>query len=412
WNAANGWANLTASWTSSRGVYVNDSSATVVSATYYLRQGSSQLASTVGTVSGVSLYGTMAPGVAAVSISTTWVPGTPTSLGFSAVTTAGFTASWTNAVGGTLTNVTVLVGTSCGTWSQTISAGVVTTRTIGTLAAATPYCVGVEDWSASGHSGILYGNQTTLPATPSGLSFFSATSGGFSLTWTNSAGTLANVTVLIGTTCGTWSQRNSVGVVSSYAVTGLAASTPYCVGVQDWSSGGAGGILYGNETTASGGGGGGGGGGGSATSAPTDLIILSHTSTSVSLTWKNPLGLSGDVITYGTDCNTTTQALTVNSTSSYTVTGLGTSTTYCFKVYGVPTGGGTTSPTNVAFVTTDPPTTCFLVCPPTTTSGWTNVFGVFLLVLGAVLLLMRKFGFGGLVMVAGIFTVVVSGVVL
>lgn len=264
----------------------------------------------------------------------TTLPNAVTGIASGALTSTTASVSWVNP-SGTPTNITIYVGTSCSGAAriQSNSAGVVTTLLITGLLGAHTYCVAAQAFSAGGASTTLdFTNLTTLPGVPTGLTFSADAVAGFTATWTNPSGTLANLTVYVGTTCAAAAriQSNSAGVVTHYGVTGLSGATAYCVGIQAFSSSGAGGIVYGNETTLPG--------------TPTSLAAPTIGTTSVGLTWTNPSGtLANLTVLYGTSCTGQTQ-LSAGVVTSYSVTGLTAGVSYCFGVSAWSAGGrgGTT----------------------------------------------------------------------
>lgn len=254
----------------------------------------------------------------------TTLPGPVTSLVVSSVTTTQITMGWSNPTG-TITNDSLLLGTSCGSLSSGASLGVATTANPGGLNPATTYCLTITAWSSSGAGAATYVNGTTLPSVVTGLVLTAISSTSLGASWINPAGSLVNLTVTAATGgCGSPVQTVSASVVSSYTLTGLTASTSYCVGVQAWSAGGGGGVIYTNGTTLS---------GASLPKAPTNLALTSVTTITVGLSWKNPAGsLTKNTIIYGFTCLVLTGSVTISAAVSYTITSLAPSTTYCFEI--------------------------------------------------------------------------------
>ncbi len=86
-------------------------------------------------------------------------------------------------------------------------------------------------------------------------------------------------------------------------------------------------------------------------SGPTNLTVTSHTSSTIGLSWKNPAGsLVNDTVWYGASCTTLKTPLSMGgAATSYMVTGLTPSTSYCFAVQAFNSRGG--SPLSVTLST-------------------------------------------------------------
>ncbi len=167
--------------------------------------------------------------------SCTTTPGAPTGLAASGTTSSGTNLSWTPDTAPpncTISGYTVLRnGTSIGTATGTSFA-------VSGLSASTSYRFTVEATDANGTSGpsaavnvtTLANSCTTKPSAPTGLAASGTTSSGTSLSWTPDTPpqncTISSYTVLqngssIGTATGT-----------SFAVSGLSASTSYSFTVE------------------------------------------------------------------------------------------------------------------------------------------------------------------------------------
>jgi phenolic acid decarboxylase len=254
----------------------------------------------------------------------TTLPNAPTTLSFSSVTSSGFTLSWTNP-GGTLVSDSVAYGTSCGSLGAVGGSSVRGSQALSSLAAATSYCVEVTASSAGGASPGLWGNQTTLPSAPTGLSFSSVTASSFTVSWTNPSGTLTSVALEYGTSCGSLSAAGGSSIRATQSLASLAGATSYCVEVRASSAGGASAGLWGNQTTLP--------------DAPSGLTFSSVTNASVTVSWSNPSGvLTGVTVRYGTGCGSLS---TVGSgtRSSQALTSLAGATRYCVEVYDSSAGG-------------------------------------------------------------------------
>jgi hypothetical protein len=171
------------------------------------------------------------------------VPSAPTSLAYVSASRTSITLSWTNP-GGSLVNDTLYwkAGSSCSTGATGISASVATTYTVGSLTAGTEYCFTVSAWSNGGQSAdasaVTGFTQGATPPSPTGLVTFSIGTTWANIGWTNPSGyTLFNDTVYWkSSTCGpSWPNSHSAGAVTvAYNITGLTASSTYCVTVTAW----------------------------------------------------------------------------------------------------------------------------------------------------------------------------------
>ena len=251
----------------------------------------------------------------------------PTGLRVGHVTTTSIPLSWINPQG-TLLNDTVYQGPSCGIYSTNVSLGNATTSylVVG-LAPATSYCFAVSSWNATGQSPLsapVVG--TTLPDAPSALTLTAVTETTASLTWKNPSGSLVNDTLFWSPgSCGSFSHAVSTdGATTSATVTGLTQGTRYCITVEAWSAGGnSSGSNAVNLLTSQ------------VPGAPTGLTAVHTSTTSVALTWTNPVGdgLLNDTVYQGTSCGEYTIRNSLGiSGSAYTATGLASATAYCFAV--------------------------------------------------------------------------------
>jgi hypothetical protein len=206
-----------------------------------------------------------APVVAATSGAL--VPAAPTGIGVTGFTTSSVSLSWTNPAGGGLVNDTVWVGTGCGSWSWTNSTkGATTSFTVPYLGSGTPFCFAVQAYNGTGGSPlsapvVVATSGALVPAAPTGIGVTGFTTSSVSLSWTNpGGGGLVNDTVWYSTSCGPISTPLSVGVVTSYTVTGLSAGTRYCLSIQAFNSTGGGPLSPSASATTSSSSGGGGSG--------------------------------------------------------------------------------------------------------------------------------------------------------
>lgn len=344
--------SLQFSWTNPAGTLSNDSIAwTTTACTGSWSFGSLGVttATTLGGLASATKYclafqaysssGASAP----IFTNETTLPLAVTGITITALTSTGFHVSWTNP-SGTLANISIFYGTSCSTLGTHSSLGVVTSTTLPGLTSATTYCVEIQAWTTTGNGAPAFSNGTTVPATPTGLAVTVTTSSSLAFTWTNSVGTIANVTVVLGTSCGTWTVRVSAGVVTQYTAAGLAAGTTYCIAVYDWSSSGAGGLEFTNGTTSA-----------STLLAPSGVVVSAVAPASVSLSWINPYGTVSSVsVFWGLQCNALAWTATFGDVTTATITTLQQSTTYCFEVEALGPGVGGTNSTAVTATTSGP----------------------------------------------------------
>lgn len=284
--------------------------------------------SNLGGLAGATLYSVQvtawsAGGESALSScvpATTWA-GLASGLAIAATTSTSISLSWSNP-SGTIANDTAYRSTTACSTSVATNAGVVTSNSFGGLAGATTYCLGVQAWSSSGTGGTVWINGTTRPGAVTGLGFTVVGSSSLQVGWTNPSGTLVNISLSVGTVCGTWTQTFSLGVVASDWISGLAASTSYCVGVTAYSSSGAGSTSTATNSTM-----------GAAPRAPTGLTVTSVGINSVTLGWKNPPGtLTKSAVFWGYRCDALAWSTTFGPSTAYAVSSLVSSTTYCFRV--------------------------------------------------------------------------------
>lgn len=299
----------------------------------------------------------------------TTLPGTPTSLAVSSVTATGISISWTNP-SGALVNNTVYrwVGGVCtGTVTATSIGFVATSNTQSGLSGATEYAMEVAAWSnggSSGTTGCVTG--TTLPAAPTSLGATSVTVTSLTLTWANPSGTLANLTVIYGTSCGALTSKISAGVATSASVTGLTGATTFCFEVAAWSTGGEGAFSSSfQQTTLPG--------------SITGLAVSSFTATGVTIGWTNPSGvIANNTVFYGTSCSSLTTHISAGTVTSYAATGLSGATSFCFEVSAWSSSGMGAVSSSVSQVTLPGAITGLSATATTSTSitwSWTNPGG-------------------------------------
>jgi chitinase len=302
--------------------------------------------------------------------SCTTTPSAPTGLSASGTTSSGTNLSWsadTAPTNCTISSYTVLEnGTSIGTATGTSFA-------VSGLAASTAYSFTVEATDSNGTSGpssaasitTLANSCTTVPGVPSGLAASGTTSSGTNLSWSTDTPpancTISNYTVLengtsIGTATGT-----------SFAVSGLAASTSYSFTVKatdaDGTSGASSAVSVTTQSS----------GGGSCATAWSSTQVYTQGMTA---------SVSGEnyVANYWTEGNNpSTNNGGAGSGEPWTATGACSS---CSAAPAVPTGlaasGTSSSGTDLSWSAVTPPAGCTVsykvlqsstvIASPTTTS--------------------------------------------
>jgi hypothetical protein len=341
--------------------------------------------STSGTVTGLSPatdycysvieWNATGRGPAASTVTAYTVPAQTTSFTCPTVTLTTFACSWTNSASGSggASNVSMyyFTGSACSGTATGLSLGVVTSKTVAGLAGATEYSVEIADWSPAGTGPVsACVHATTLAGTVTGLSVGSISTTGFTASWTNPAGTIANDTVATtATSCtGTWSYISLGASGTSQVVTGLASATKYCVAVLAWSSSGTSGPAFTNGTTIP--------------TAPTSLMVGTPTTSSLIASWLNPGGALVNDSVYrwvGSSCSgsVTTTSLGAASTVS-SQTALVEATAYSFEVAAWSSGGTSAVSSCVTAFTIPTNPTGLAVASVTTTSisfSWLNPGG-------------------------------------
>ena len=303
------------------------------------------------------------------------LPASPTALIVSSVTTTTITLGWTNP-SGAVVNDTVYrwVGGSCsGTVHATSLGSAGTSNTQTGLSAATEYSFEVQAWS-SGGSGVVSScvQGWTIPTAPTGVSVGTPTTTSLTVLWTNSAGTLVNITVYywVGASCsGTASNVNLASTsATSSVVGGLSGATEYSFEVADWSAGGSSAASSCATGT-------------TLPVAPTGLSVTGDTTMSISLSWANPPGSLVNVSLYewtGASCSGSATGFSLGVVTAGTAGSLTAATQYSFEVAGWSASGtGSTSSCVTGVTTPLAPTGLTVGAVTTTTLGlsWSNPSG-------------------------------------
>jgi predicted phage tail protein len=197
---------------------------------------------------------------------------------------------------------------------------------------------------------LVTGSAPAVPAAPTGLAATAASTSQINLTWldSNSAENGFKIERCTGAGCTDFAQIATVaGNVTSYANTGLAASTSYSYRVRAFSA--AGESDYSNAASA-------------VTqsvptlpAAPTNLIATAVSRNQINLTWTdNATNETGFKIERckGSTCTNFAQIATVGANAtSYSSIGLSSNTTYRFRVRAY-NATGNSSYSNIAAATT------------------------------------------------------------
>jgi endoglucanase len=198
-------------------------------------------------------------------------------------------------------------------------------------------------------------STSTPPATPTGLAATATSASQIQLTWSPSSSAGVTYTVFSGTSSGATNTVVASGVNStSYAATGLTASTTYYFTIKAVSAGGTSGASNQASATTQ---------PATGTSAPANLVATAASSTQIGLTWNASTTSGATYSVYsGTTAGAASNLLASGiSGTSYQATGLQASTTYYFVVKAV--AGGTASPaSNQASATTTTATTSSAAC--------------------------------------------------
>ena len=321
WHSSGGAVNLTASLTSSRAIYFNDSSATT-GKLYDFKVNSVITSTSTASAGKVSFVLSFVGSDTLAIVEDTGgggVPKAPTSAVASLVTVSGFTLSWTNPPG-TLTNLTVYWGVvpGCSSPAFSLSAGIVTTHAVTGLTGATAYNTLARAWNSTGEgppSNCVA--VTTLPGAPTSLTATAISGTRIDLSWVNPTGTLVDDHVLVfsGGSCSVGGAPIDIGHPgTSQSVTGLSSGNTYSFEAVAYSAGGAGAASSCAAATTQ-----------SVPTAPTGVTISLVAVTSFTVSWTPPHGTVVNYTLYwGTTaaCAGTRSKASVGVTTSHGVSGL------------------------------------------------------------------------------------------
>ena len=223
------------------------------------------------------------------------------------------------------------------------------TESINTTVAAGTYIVAISSDGSYGDVGQYTFSGTVVappPTTPTGLNATAASTSAINLSWTDTAGDETGFTVFRSTDDTNWTQ---IGTTTSttYQDTGLGSATLYYYRICATNSSGSSGFTTpASATTQT-----------APPAAPTSLIATATSTTAISLNWTdNSNNETGFFVERSTDDSTWTQIASVNANvTTYSDSGLSSSTTYYYRVR-ANNAGGNSAYTNVSNATTQTPT--------------------------------------------------------
>ena len=273
------------------------------------------------------------------------VPGAPTALSIKSITGSGSSLSWkapTDNGGSPIYDYQVEVSRAGEDNWVLIDHPESTNKTynLSGLAPGVSYEVRVSAVNAAGYSEFAEGTFTTTvvkPQSPTGLSAVDVSPTGLTLAWSlpasNGGSALTDYKVEVSSNCTSFTAINHTpSNALGFDVNNLAAGTKYCFRVSAKNSAGYSNVSEVIQVVTS----------GNAPAAPTALRVTNKTKTSIALGWaaatvENGSKVRNYVVTYSADQGTTwtTVRKPISTSTSLTVTGLHSATTYWFKVAAV-----------------------------------------------------------------------------
>ncbi|HEY1197130.1 MAG TPA: fibronectin type III domain-containing protein [Thermoplasmata archaeon] len=266
-------------------------------------------------------------------------PAAPTGLAATALSTTEIGLSWTNPSGSVTDNhVYIWVAASCSNSpNEAIDLGGNYTSYAATpLAPSTDYSFEVTA-STSGGEGPPSNCATAMTQSlgpPTGLAATALSTTEIGLSWTDPSGTLTDNTIYfwVAASCSGSQGGPPIdlgGVFTTYSFTDLTPSTNYSFEVTA-STSGVEGPPSNCVTTIT-----------PPPGAPTGLTATVVSAHKIDLSWTNPWGTltANTVYEYSSSCSTLLNTYVIGVATTYTATGLKSSTTYCFTVSASITGG-------------------------------------------------------------------------
>lgn len=301
----------------------------------------------------VRAYNTGGTSVDSNIITIATVPAAPTGVAGSAVSTTGFTVSWSAAAGATGYRLDVATSSSFTAFLpgfSNLDVANVTSSAVSGLSAGTTYYCRVRAYTSGGTSlNSTTFTQATLPAAPAATAATLLTATGFTATWvavTGATGYQLDVATDAGFTTFVAGYSSKVlGSVTSLAVSGLSGATPYFYRVRAINSGGAGVSADSNTITLT-----------TVPVAPVAAAATAITQTSFVANWGAVFGVSGYRLDVATNSGFTTFVtgytnLDVSNFTSSVVSGLSTGVTYYYRVRAYNSGSTSLSSTTITQAT-------------------------------------------------------------
>ena len=271
------------------------------------------------------------------------LPATPSGLTATATSTSQINLSWTNNAtnqSGFQIDQATNSGFTQGLTTVTVGANATTYNATG-LTTGTTYYYRVRATNAIGDSAnsstASAMTEGTLPAAPSGLSATAASSSQINLSWTNNATNQSGFQIDQATSSDFTQNLTTVSVganVTTYSATGLSANTTYYYRVRAVNGiGDSANTSTASATTS-----------GIVPAAPSDLTATATSSSQINLGWTNNATIqTGFQIDQATSSDFTQNLTTVTvaaNVTTYSATGLSSSTTYYYRVRAIDANGG------------------------------------------------------------------------